>query len=339
MTKTNASDMIRSARFRAEREASWKRLEGLVAEVEKSGTAALSYGQALDLASLYRQAMNSLSVARSISMDKSLLLYLEALCARAYLVIYAPQESITGALQRLFVTGIPQAVRRSAIPLVIGFAAMMIGCLVGYLLFQQDPSWYFTFVPPELADGRAPGASASYLRDSLYDTDTRDGESLGVFASFLFSHNTRIAIFIFALGVFVALPSFALTFYNGVLLGAFVALYAEAGLGPDVVAWLSIHGVTEISAICVACAGGAKLGLAVLNPGSLTRRAALKDASHDAVKLAILAGLMLIVAALVEGFLRQLIQDMWLRLVIGWGLGLCWMLWLALSGRNRESGQ
>lgn len=328
------SDLIRSARFRSEREASWKRLETLLARVEGAGTASLSYDEARDLVSLYRQAMNSLSVARSISMDKALMTYLEALCARAYLVVYAPQESILSALSRLFVSGIPQAARRSAVPLLIGFLAMALGILVGVMLYQQDPSWYFTFVPPELSDGRAPGASASYLSDTLYSSAERDGDTMGTFASFLFSHNTRIAIFVFALGIFAIMPSFALTFYNGMMLGAFVALYAEAGLLLDVVAWLSIHGVTEISAICIACAGGAKLGLAVLMPGNMTRRAALKEASHDAVKLAILAGVMLILAALIEGFLRQIVQDIWLRLGIGWGMGLFWLAWLTLSGRG-----
>ena len=73
----------RRSRFRAEREPGWRRLEDLLALTERRGAAALSYEQALDLASLYRQAMNSLSVARAISMDKALLAYLEALCARA----------------------------------------------------------------------------------------------------------------------------------------------------------------------------------------------------------------------------------------------------------------
>ena len=331
---SDTSDLIRSARFRTEREASWKRLERLLARVERSGTASLSYEETRDLVSLYRQAMNSLSVARSISMDKALMVYLEALCARAYLVVYAPQESIIGALKNLFVTGIPQAVRRSALPLLIGFAAMFLGVVVGAMLYQQDPSWYFTFVPPELADGRAPGASPGYLRDTLYGSDARDGDTMGTFASFLFSHNTRIAIFVFALGIFAVMPSFALTFYNGMLLGAFVALYAEADLLLDVFAWLSIHGVTEISAICIACAGGAQLGMAVLNPGNRTRGAALRRASYDAVKLAILAGVMLIVAAVIEAFLRQMVQNINLRLLIGWGTGALWLAWLMLSGRH-----
>jgi uncharacterized membrane protein SpoIIM required for sporulation len=333
------SELIRSSRFRAEREAGWKRLESLVNRAEKSGMQALGYDDALALASLYRQAMNALSVARSISMDKALQEYLEALCARAYLVVYAPQESLRGAVGKLLARGIPRAVRGSRLALFVGFLALILGAVTGYLLYLQDPTWYFTFVPGGMADGRAPGASAEYLRGTLYDDYDRDGEGFSVFASFLFSHNTRIAIFIFALGIYASVPSFLLTFYNGLLLGAFFALFAEAGLALDLFAWLSIHGVTELSAICVACAGGARLGLAVLLPGDLSRRESLRQSGRDAVKLCLLAGLMLIVAAIVEGFLRQTVQSIPWRLTIGWGLGLFWLGWLVLAGRTRRTAR
>jgi uncharacterized membrane protein SpoIIM required for sporulation len=329
---TAQPDLLRSARFRLEREASWKRLDALVTKTERLGAAGLSYDEARDLATCYRQAMNSLSVARDISLDLALLTYLERLCARAYLVVYAPQASLRGLMAALIRDGIPQAVRRSAVPLFIGFLAMIGGFGVGYLLFQQDPSWYFSFVPPSLSDGRTPAASAEYLRQSLYDGASEGSESLGVFASFLFTHNTRVAILVFALGIFLSVPSFLLTFYNGLLLGAFYGMFAAKGLGYDLFAWLSIHGVTEISAICFACAGGARIGLSVLMPGDLTRRESLRLHGRDAVKLMVLAGLMLIVAAFIEGFLRQWVQSPDLRLLIGWGFGAGWLAWLTLSG-------
>ena len=329
-----SDDAIRSARFRREREAGWKRLDELVARAEKRGVQGMSYEDTLALASLYRQAMNSLSVARAISMDKALLTYLEALCARAYLVVYAPQESVTGVLGRLFSRGIPQAFRRTQVALFVGFLALILGAFTGYVLYGQDPAWFFTFVPPDLSDGRTPEASAEYLRRTLFDDGALTGGTMGVFASLLFSHNTQVAILIFALGIFVTLPSFVLTYYNGLILGAFYAMFAQAGLGYELLGWLSIHGVTELAAICIACAGGAQLGLAVLLPGNRTRRAALSERGRDAVKLMILAGLMLIVAAFVEGFLRQLVQSTEMRLAIGWGLGLAWFGWLMLSGRE-----
>jgi len=334
-----SADAIRSARFRKEREPGWTRLEQLVKQAETSGTGVMSYGDVLALANLYRQAMNSLSAARAISMDKALLTYLEALCARAYLVVYAPQESIPGTLGRLLARGIPQAVRRAAVPLFIGFLAMLLGAFTGFTLFADDPSWFFTFVPPGLSDGRTPEASAEFLRRTLFDTGGRSGETFTVFASYLFSHNTQVAILTFALGIFVAVPSFVLTYYNGLILGAFAGMFVQAGLGYELAGWLSIHGVTELSAICIACAGGARLGLAVLLPGNRSRRAALRSSGPDAVKLMILAGLMLIAAALLEGFLRQMVQSTGLRLAIGWGIGLGWLLWLMLAGRGEAAAK
>lgn len=327
-------DAIRSARFRAEREPGWRRLEQLLNRTERGGARALSYDQALELASLYRQAMNSLSVARAISMDKALLTYLEALCARAYLAVYAPQESLRGLFSQLLRQGIPQAVRRCLPALAIGFLAMLLGAVLGWVLVRQDPSWFYSFVPSGLADGRTPEASADYLRTTLFDGAGQGQDGMTAFASFLFSNNTQVAILTFALGIFLCAPSFVLTFYNGLVLGGFTSVFAGKGLGYEVAGWLSIHGVTEIAAICLACAGGAQLGLALLLPGRQPRRAALRDRGRDAVKLMLLAGLMLVVAALIEGFLRQLVTSTPLRLAIGWGLGLGWMAWLTLCGRD-----
>ena len=136
--------------------------------------------------------------------------------------------------------------------------------------------------------------------------------------------------------MFLCAPAILLTFYNGLTLGAFYALHVERGLGMDLGGWLSIHGVTEISAICIACGGGLQLGSALLFPGNRTRRQALYHAGRDATKLALVAAVMLIAAALLEGFGRQLIQDITYRYVLGWGIGLCWLCWFVLGGRARQ---
>ncbi|MEO8531389.1 MAG: stage II sporulation protein M, partial [Deltaproteobacteria bacterium] len=271
------TDLLRSARFRKEREPAWRKLETLVKKVEGSSISRLNYDEAKELATLYRQAMTSLALARTISLDLALLTYLDQLCARAWLVVYAPQRTLAGLFTRLLTTGIPQAVRRSLVPLLIGTIAMILGGLAGYVLFMRDTSWFYTFVPGGLSDGRAPGASVEYLRSTLYGGDgVHEGDMLAAFAAYLFSHNTNVAIFTFALGIFWAAPSFLLTFYNGLVLGAFFALFAQAGLGYDAFAWLSIHGVTELSAICIACAGGARLGLAAMLPGDMSRADSLR---------------------------------------------------------------
>ncbi len=333
-TTSTDSSAIRSTRFRGEREADWKRLEKIVSACERSGVRSLSFDDAKDLAILYRQAMNSLSVARSISLDKSLLEYLEALCCRAYLAVYAPQERIGGLLGRTLVYSIPGAMRRSAVAMLLSFLALALGTATGYLLFLDDPTWYNTFMPGSLAGGRGIDSTREQLLSVIYSGDDTTLDQLGAFAAYLFSHNTRIAIFAFSLGVLVCLPSFALAAYQGLILGVFYALHVDKGVGWDLFGWLSIHGVTELTAIVVATAGGFRLGLAVLFPGQLRRRDALKKEGRDACLLAILAALMLICAGLLEGYGRQLVQDMNWRIAIGWGIGVLWLAWWTLSGRR-----
>ena len=329
-----ADALIRSARFRKERQDDWVRLEALVAKAEKSGAKSLDFAEARDLAALYRQATMSLAIAREISLDKALLAYLEALAARAYLSVYAQQEPLGGIFSRFFTKSAPAAMRRSWLFVLLGFLSMGLGALVGYLLYFDSPDWFYVFVPGDLAGGRGPDASTSYLRGVIYDEDP-DATGLGGFATYLFSHYTRSAIFIFGLGVFACAPAILLTFYNGLILGAFMALHVDRGLGWDLGGWLSIHGVTELAAICIACGGGIQLGAAVLFPGEHRRSDALRLAGRDALKLALVAALMLVAAALLEGFGRQLVQSIEARFAIGWGIGALWLAWVTLTGRGR----
>ncbi|MCK7612321.1 stage II sporulation protein M [Roseibium sediminicola] len=330
----NGDELIRSARFRKEREADWQRLEQLVLAAENRGLQHMEFAETRDLASLYRQATTSLAIAREISLDKALLGYLEALTARAYLCVYAPQQRLGGLIERFFTKSAPQAMRRSWLYILLGFLCMALGAFAGYLLYFENNDWFYVFMPEELSGGRGPDATTESLLDSIYGHDTGTS-GLGAFATYLFSHNTRIAIFVFGLGVFACAPAILLTFYNGLMLGAFVAVHIDRGLGPDIAGWLSVHGVTELSAICIACGGGLQLGAALLFPGDRTRAEALRHAGRDAVKLALVAAIMLVAAALLEGFARQLVNDTGTRLILGWGIGALWLAWFTLAGRER----
>lgn len=333
----NASprDLIRSTRFRQEREADWRKLETIVGRAERQGVAALDFDSALQLAELYRQVVASLSVAREISLDKSLLDYLESLCCRAYLAVYAPQETLRGLGWRFFSAGAPQAIRRSGLALGLAALALALGILVGYRLFVADPTWYNTFVPAEIGNDRGIASTRNQLLAALNrDTNASTG-LLGAFAAYLFSHNTTLALASFSLGI-AMLPSFLLVFYNGLTIGAIYALYADRGIGLDLFAWLSVHGTSELLAVVVATAGGFRLGLALVFPGQSTRRAALRREGRDAVKLALLAAAMLIVAAILEGFIRQRFTDTGLRLAIGWGVAALWLAYFGLAGRGSE---
>jgi uncharacterized membrane protein SpoIIM required for sporulation len=325
---------IKSTRFRAQREADWNALEVLVRKAEAGGPAGLSLEEAQSLSRLYRKAAASLATAREVSLDQSLLLYLESLVERAFLAVYAPQETLSGVVSRFFTRSAPRAMRNSGLALLLSTLAMTLGGLIAWMLYFQDTSWFHTFVPAGLAAGRGPGASTESLREVLFDGGEGLVAMLAAFAAYLISNNTRVAMFCFALGVFACLPGFLLLLFNGLIIGAFAALYADRGLGYELFGWLSVHGVTELAAIIIAGAGGFRMGFAVLFPGAMTRRDAVRVAGRDATKLALIAIVMLLVAGLLEGFGRQLITSTEIRLAVGWGFGLIWLSWFMLAGRR-----
>ena len=327
-------ELIRSARFRKEREGEWKRLSDLVLRVEKKGLSGLTFDESLELTGLYRQSVNSLSLAREISLDQALLHYLESLTTRAYLAVYAPRATLVGLVGRFFRTGAPQAIRRSWLHILVAALLLFGGAFAAYFLTIADPTWYYAFVPGGLSGGRGPEASEAFLREALYGQNSSSAERLAAFSTQLFTHNTQVSIMSFTLGVIGCLPSGFLTFYNGTILGTFFAVHQAKGLGFDLFGWLSIHGVTELAALIIAAAGGFRLGAAVLFPGQRTRGAALRHAGRDATKLALVAALMLLAAGVLEGFGRQLITDLWSRIIIGWSIGGMWLAWFVLCGRS-----
>jgi uncharacterized membrane protein SpoIIM required for sporulation len=319
---------LRSLRFRQEREADWLRLEGLLTRLEKGGARRLSDEQLLALPVLYRGALSSLSVARATSLDQGLIDYLESLAARAYFFVYGGRSTLFQKLARFFVEDWPAAVQGLWRETLASAAIGLLGVLVGYVLVVQDPSWFYALVEGAMSDGRNPEATTEFLRKGLYDG--QDANGLSVFATFLFTHNAQIAIMAFALGFALCLPTALLLGMNGLMLGAFFALYVGRGLGVELGGWLMIHGVTELFAVTLAGAAGFRIGWAVGFPGDRTRIEAAAGAGRQAGLAMAGVVAMLMVAGALEGFGRQLITADAVRYgiavtsAIAWGAYFYW---------------
>jgi len=207
--------------------------------------------------------------------------------------------------------------------------------LVGFVLVANNPDWFYSFMDERMASGRTPAASEEYLRNTIYGYEDGDG-ALGAFAAFLFSNNSRVSILAFALGFAFALPTVALLLYNGLSIGAFIAVFTGKDLGFEVGGWLSIHGTTELFAIGLAGAGGILIGRAVAFPGEMTRMESIRSKAEQAS--IILGGVvvMMLVAGLIEGFGRQLIDNDWIRYGVGGSMLIFWLLYFFLPRKALE---
>lgn len=333
--KSPLKSPLKSYEFRRERESSWHELEDMVARAEKRGLKSLPAEELLRLPTLYRATLSSLSVARSISLDQNVLNYLESLCARAYFQVYGARASLWEGIVTFLTHGFPAAVRATLRPNLLAALWMVLGGVIGFLLVQANGDWYYTFVGGDMAGGRSPAASTEYLRDGLYDGTDTAAEMLYVFATYLFSHNAGIGIFAFALGFALGIPTVLLLFYNGLTLGAFLALYDSRGLTWDLVGWLSVHGTTEIFAIVLCGGGGLVLAGAIIFPDRETRLESLARRGRTAGTLIMGAVLMLFVAGLLEGFARQLVTEISARYLIGGLMLAFWLSYFTLGGREQ----
>ncbi len=93
---------------------------------------------------------------------------------------------------------------------------------------------------------------------------------------------------------------------NGVELGAVLGLYQTKGILSLILAFVAPHGVLEMSAVCLAGAGGLLVASGFLLPGPLTRREALIQRGRRAIQLLAGAALFLVFAGTLEGLVSPI---------------------------------
>ena len=331
------SAALRSDRFRLEREGEWQRLEEIVKRMEGGGLRRVDDEDLLALPTLYRTAASSLSVARETSLDAATLAYLESLVQRAWFQVYGPRKGFFSWFRGFIFGGWSRAVREIWLDICIALFVMVSGAVVGWLLVAQDEDWYYRLVPIGLADTRVPGASREELLSTL-DVEQSTG-GLSAFAAYLFSNNAGVCIMAFALGFAFGIPSLMLLVHNMAMLGAMLWLFHEAGLITEFSAWLSVHGTTELFGILLSGAAGLHIGRSMAFPGNASVLDAAAVSGRRAAVVMVGVVIMMVVAAMLEAFPRQLVEGAESRFVIGGAFLAFWLAYFFLYFPRKTEGE
>ena len=287
------------------------------------------------LPQLYRAALSSLSVARSIALDRNLLQYLDNLSLRAFLMVYGPRQSLAEGARDFVARGFPVAVRAARVEILLAFLAILAGALAGFLLTIGDEAWLAALVPDSMASGRGVHSTRQeLLDDEIFAPWPGFARSFVVFANFLFQHNTLIGIMTFGLGIAAGAPTILLLAYQGLVFGAFIGLHYDRSLTLDFLGWVSMHGVTEFGAIILCGAGGLVIARSMLFPGRFSRVENLAVNGRMAARLAVGAVAMFFIAGIIEGGLRQLVADTEARLSISALTMILWGGYFCFAGRG-----
>ncbi|REJ70978.1 MAG: stage II sporulation protein M [Planctomycetota bacterium] len=315
----------------------WDELERLV----RRGRRSLRDFSAEDLSRLdvlYRRTTIHLARASTRTTDRRLIDYLNGLTAAAHSLIYLPpRRSILAGTVQFFVEGFARCIARNLRLHALALVLFIAGGFLAYHLAVTDTMAAYALSMP--GDPRQPGATREQLEEFLrYGRDEGGGEKF-FFATFLFQHNFKVGLLSMASGVLAGVPTVLLLVYNGMILGAFVAIHHQAGITWEVWAWLLPHGVTEIGAIILCGGVGLMLGRSVLRPGEMSRADSLRLAGYEAAKTAVGIGLMLVAAAVIESYLRQSHLSTSARFLFAGGTALFWAVyigWGVLRERTAE---
>jgi uncharacterized membrane protein SpoIIM required for sporulation len=213
----------------------------------------------------------------------------------------------------------------------LALAVLALGTVCGFALTARNPDVFYSLVPAGLAAGRGPSSSRQELAEVLVS----GGDELSLMASFLFGHNAKIGMTCFGLGFAAGVPVALVLFINGLILGAFAAVHWQHGLGLEFWAWVLPHGVTELLAVGLCGGAGLSLGRAFVFPGRYARLTNLARQGREAAQVVLGAVALFFLAALIEGYFRQLVTATAPRLAVVAATAAFWLWYFVALGRRR----
>jgi uncharacterized membrane protein SpoIIM required for sporulation len=277
-------------------------------------------------------------MARNTILDRRLLMYLENLCFRSYIAVYGPRETLWEVFWRFASRSFPQAVRNARWRLLAALVVFLSGFVAGALLVEQDVNNYYDVIPREMAPISPDDSREEILQTEIFQEWPGFEKTFVTFANFLFTNNSRVAMLSFALSFLAGVPTIFIAFDNGKVLGAVVSLHASKDLLVPYAAWLSIHGVTEIMAFLLSVAAGLSVARRILLPGPMTRLRALSVYGKEAALIMVGVVMMLLIAAVLEGGFRQLINNTPGRFIFSALTTLAWLYYFVFCGRRGGEG-
>lgn len=286
-----------------------------------------------EMPSRYRRLCQSLALAADRHYSPDLVDRLNRLALRGHHALYQNRRRQSQRVLDFFLADFPRLVRAQW-RLVAVAALLFFGPLLGLMAaLQQFPEFvHYLLTPEQLARFHSMYDPAN-RRLGMREADT----SLMMFGFYIWN-NVRIGFQTFAGGLLAGVGSVWFLASNGVVIGAVAGYLVQIGYGESFWSFVSGHSSFELLAIVLSGAAGLRLGLAVISPGNLSRKAALMAAARPAVRVMYGAAVMFFIAAFVEAFWSPLTEIPYAFKITAGVAGWTMLLgYFALAGRRRAA--
>lgn len=288
---------MKQAPFEARHRGEWAAFERFLDRGAKPAKGAAPVFEPAEMPLRYRRLCQDLALAADRQYSPDLVDRLNHLALRGHHQLYANRGRQSQRLIDFFLVSFPALVREEW--RVVGAAALLFyGPLLLLLAaLQLFPDFvHYILSPAQIARFHEMYDPAN-RNIGMREADT----NLAMFGFYIWN-NVRIGFQTFAGGILAGVGSVWFLGANGVIIGAVAGYLTQVGYGPTFWSFVSGHSSLELTAIVISGAAGLRLGLAVIAPGNLTRKAALVAAAKPAVRLMYGAATLFFAAAFVEAF-------------------------------------
>ncbi|HET7456799.1 MAG TPA: stage II sporulation protein M [Gemmatimonadaceae bacterium] len=282
----------------------WSAFASLLADAQRRGLRHMSEEEVSEFVSRYRELSTDLARLRTASRgrDSDALFSLSRLVAGGHNLFYRQRQLVLAAAWRYMAVTVPRELRRSAGYIAVAAVLLFAPAAISYVAVVRDPSLAADFLPAGMID-RAETGLARERRGETYLPQSEEQMNGPAMASFIMTNNVKVTYVAFAAGMTAGIGTVLALVVNGVQIGGALGLFAANGVAHLILDFVAAHGVLELSAICIAGAGGFLLAAALLVPGARTRSEALVVNGRRALRLVAASTFLLVIAGTIEGYI------------------------------------
>jgi uncharacterized membrane protein SpoIIM required for sporulation len=296
-----------SSKFIEERGEYWERLRNIILKIRKGGYRRLSLEEFQDFPNLYRKTCTDSETAKTLKLQPDTVEYINLLVLQAHNILYATPKKTLARFLRFFFHDFPHALAKNFFPIAV----------VLVLFFGAGSIAFFAvYVNPENARALLPEYTLESIKHAYADAPLRSAPDNILMAGFYISNNVTIAFASFILGVTFGLLTLFIVFYNAVTIGGILGLIVSSGYGENLGSFIIAHSVFELLGLCIAGGAGLAVGLSMIKATQEKRSLAVAAKAHEVVPLFIVAGIFIVIAALIEGFISASPVPVFIKILI-----------------------
>ncbi|HLR95385.1 MAG TPA: stage II sporulation protein M [Jiangellaceae bacterium] len=279
----------------------WDRLAHLTRQRTLSGP------ETDELVELYRRTSGHLATLRSTTPDPALVTRLSTLLAQARSRVTGTADPGFRDITRFFTVGFPAALYRER--------RWWLTTMAAFVLVTALLAWW-TATTPSVQSLLGTPEDIRQLVEEDFENYYSEHPAAS-FAARVWTNNAWLAALCLVSGILLGLPVIYLLVMNAANLAVSAGLMAAAGRLDVFFGLITPHGLLELTAVFVAAGAGLRLGWAVIDPGAMTRSAAIAQRGRAAIGLALGLAVVLLISGVIEAFVTPSGLPTWARIAIG----------------------